>query len=38
VRNRSNVAQQGLVVYGLARQGRRIVAAGRGEFGHDKTA
>jgi hypothetical protein len=29
VRNRSNVAQQRLVVYGLARQGRRIVAAGR---------
>jgi hypothetical protein len=29
VRNRSNIAQQRLVVYGFARQGRRIVAAGR---------
>ena len=29
VRNRSNVTQQNLVVYGLARHGGRIVAAGR---------
>jgi hypothetical protein len=29
VRNRSNIAQQRLVVYGLARRGNRIVAAGR---------
>jgi len=29
IRNRSNVTQQSLVVYGLARRGVRIVAAGR---------
>ncbi len=29
VRNRSSIAQQSLVVYGLALRGRRIVAAGR---------
>jgi hypothetical protein len=29
VRNRSNITQQNLVVYGLGRQGARIVAAGR---------
>ena len=29
VRNRSNVTQQNLVVYGLGRRGARIVAAGR---------
>jgi hypothetical protein len=29
IRNRSNVTQQSLVVYGLARRGGRIVAAGR---------
>ncbi len=29
IRNRSNVTQQNLVVYGLGRRGRQIVAAGR---------